>query len=98
VKSFSKATFGNLYVYLSSYWGLTLERAGGPRCSCRTYGAWKTGWVISGYFPGHGHGHRRFNTLKEVAAYSGFHEAGSLHTTCNFTTDSADNRKGSRHG
>jgi len=54
------------------HWGLKLERCGGPRCLPRATGAWKTGWMLSGSFPGCGHGWRRYRSLSDIARVTQF--------------------------
>lgn len=59
-------TFDDLKVFALDYWGLFLQRADKNN---RGYwsGCWRTGFVLSGDFPGHGYSWRRFATLKQLA-------------------------------
>lgn len=56
--------FETLREFAKSHWGLSLTRNNG-----RGYlnGDWKSGYSLSGIFPGERHSWRRFKTLKEVA-------------------------------
>ena len=53
--------------WLESHWGLELAKCGGDRCLGRSIGSWKSGWMVGGCFPGHGHTWRRYRSLKEIA-------------------------------
>ena len=54
-------------------WGLTLVR-NDPKNHGWWSGCWKTGYGLSGNFPGFKHHHRRYRTLTEVAKAIGFNE------------------------
>lgn len=52
--------------WLDQHWGLTLTR-NTQEGSGRLPGAWRTGWTVSGNFPGRGMDWVRYRTLREIA-------------------------------
>ena len=58
--------------WCASHWGLKLERCGGPGSLKRINGAWKTGWMLSGHFPGFRYSFRHYRTLKQIAKVTEF--------------------------
>lgn len=63
--------FEELRKFAQSHWGLTLAR-GDKNARGYWNGCWRSGFVLSGQFPGSGHSCRRFATLKAVAQCLGF--------------------------
>jgi hypothetical protein len=61
-----RPSFDELAKWAMDYWGLTLTRSDKAN---RGYwsGCWRTGYTLSGNFPGDRYGHRRFATLKQLA-------------------------------
>ena len=62
--------FDEVRAALQKHWGLALYR-GGDMGDDKHDGRWtteysRTGFVVGGAFPGHGHGYRRFKTLAAV--------------------------------
>lgn len=54
---------------LQREWGLSLTRNCPDRADGWTLGSWKSGFSVSGHFPGIGSTWRRFTTLKRVVSY-----------------------------
>lgn len=61
--------YDQLKRYADSHWGLILSKNRG-----RGYyhGDWKSGYSLSGVFPGEQHCWRRYSTLKQVARVLGY--------------------------
>lgn len=59
-------TFGRLAERAERHWGLVLTRADRTN-EGRRIGAWKSGFILSGMFPGVGYTHRRFGSLAAVS-------------------------------
>ena len=57
--------FEKIRKFAEDNWGLTLYKAD-PNSRGYWNSAWKTGYILTGLFPGNGHSHRRFSTLKEI--------------------------------
>lgn len=66
-------TFDEVAKYATSHWGLTLYRCD-PNSRGRWSACWKSGFGLFGRFPGEGHSHRRFKTIKAVAKAIGYKE------------------------
>jgi hypothetical protein len=61
--------FEEVRASLQKHWGLSLDRGG--RADERYDGRWtveysRTGFIVGGAIPGHGHGHRRYTSLAAV--------------------------------
>lgn len=67
----AKITRKDLENYCQSYYGLRLEKC--DRNS-RGYvsGEWRTGWQLSGIFPGFGHQWRHYRSLRAIAKAVGY--------------------------
>jgi hypothetical protein len=66
--------FDDLAKFAQDHWGLTLVR-NEPTNRGRWHGCWKTGFSLTGKFPGSGHEWRRYNSLREVARVLGYENA-----------------------
>lgn len=66
-----RVKFSELAGWLQDYYGLKLEKCD-PDSRGRFSSEWKTGWMISGSFPGYKHGWQHYPTLKSVAEATGF--------------------------
>lgn len=58
--------FDSAAKYLREQWGLTLTKNDPKNAHGYINGSWKSGYSISGMWPGRGSSWRRFNTLKEI--------------------------------
>jgi len=64
-----------LKAFCKHHWGLHLSKCSSEGKG-RQLGSWKSGWELSGIFPGLGYRWRRFKTLKDVARATKFFEEG----------------------
>lgn len=72
----ARLTFAELAAWAESYWGLTLTRNSSENHG-RWSGCWKSGYELSGPFPGYKYTFRRYDTLKQVAKVLEYKQPGS---------------------
>lgn len=69
----SQYTFDEVRAALKKHWGLGLARGGVDGTDGKHDGRWdvsysRTGFVVSGQFPGFRYGHQRFRSLRAIVA------------------------------
>lgn len=67
----TRYTFDEVRSALAKAWGFGLARGSEDRVNGKHDGRWdvthsKTGFVVSGQFPGHRYGHRRYRSLSDI--------------------------------
>lgn len=71
---------------LKRHWGLAMYR-NQPTARGRWNGAWKSGWTVSGQFPGHKQSLRRFTSLAEVVRVMGLEDKIQRKTVAQHAVD-----------